>query len=257
MGEVGVGTALLVVLAGMVAGVVNTVVGSGTLITFPLLLSAGVPPVAANVANNIGLAPGSVSGAVGYRHELRMRRAPLLRLCGAALAGGAVGAALLAVLPAAWFQRVAPFLVGFAVVLVIVEPWLKKRFHTGAGDQGASVGGGARRALPAVVFATSVYGGYFGAGQGVILLAAMTVLMSEALQQVNAVKNILQAVDNLTSAAVFAIVADPDWTLVALLAIGAVVGGQLGARLGRRLPPTLLRAAIVTIGILGIIQLSR
>lgn len=122
----GVTEALIVVVAGMAAGVVNTVVGSGTLITFPLLLGAGVPPVAANVANNIGLAPGSVAGAVGYRRQLRMARRELTVLMLAALAGGATGAGLLAVLPAAWFQRVAPFLVGAAVVLVIVEPSIKR-----------------------------------------------------------------------------------------------------------------------------------
>lgn len=243
--------AVLIVLAGLLAGIINTVVGSGTLVTFPILLGAGIPPVAANVANNIGLAPGSLSGAVGYRHSLTMRLRPLLGLCAAALLGGSTGAALLAALPATWFQQVAPFLVGAAVVLVIVEPAIKKRLPVAPGR--------ARRGpgwlLPVTVFATSVYGGYFGAGQGVILLAAMTLLMIESLHEVNAVKNVLQAVDNLTSAAVFASVAHVEWPVVGLLALGAVAGGQIGGRYGQRLPPVALRAFTVVIGIVGIVQL--
>jgi uncharacterized protein len=241
----------LVVAAGMGAGVINTVVGSGTLITFPVLLSTGLSPVAANVANNVGLAPGSVSGAVGYREELSGSRSRVVRFSAAALLGGASGALLLVVLPAGVFRVVAPILIALAVVLVVVEPWLGRRLA--AWRQAASPHGS--RTMIAAVFSTSVYGGYFGAGQGVILLAVMGLLLAEPLQQVNALKNVLQAVDNVASALLFIVVAEVDWLAVALLAGGAIVGGQVGARVGRRLSQTMLRAAIVVIGVAGIVQL--
>ena len=243
--------AALVVGAGLIAGVMNTVVGSGTLITFPVLMSTGLPPVAANVANNVGLAPGSLSGALGYRGELSGSRSRAVRFSLAALGGGAGGALLLLVLPPDVFRLVAPILIALAVVLVVAEPWLGRRlmaWRQAAPPQGS-------RVMTSAIFATSVYGGYFGAGQGVILLAVMGLLMAEPLQQINALKNVLQAVDNAASALLFIAIADIDWLVVALLAGGAIAGGQLGARLGRRLPSFLLRAAIVVIGIAGIAQL--
>ena len=241
----------IVVVAGLGAGLINTVVGSGTLITFPVLLSTGLPPVAANVANNVGLAPGSVSGAVGYRRELSGSRSRVVRLAAAALLGGAAGAVLLLVLPPAVFRVVAPVLIAVALVLVMAEPWLGRRLI--AWRQAAPPHGS--RTMIAAVFATSVYGGYFGAGQGVILLAVMGLLMAEPLQQVNALKNVLQAADNVASALVFVVAADVDWLAAGLLAGGAIAGGQVGARVGRRLPESILRVTIVVIGVVGIAQL--
>jgi len=243
----------VIVLAGVGAGVINTVVGSGTLVTFPILLWAGLPPVAANVANNIGLAPGSVSGAVGYRKELSGSRGRVVRFSLAALLGGGTGAVLLALLPPGVFRVAAPVLIALALVLVVAEPWLGRRlvrWREAAPPEGS-------RAMIAAVFLTSVYGGYFGAGQGVILLAIMAVLMAEPLQQVNALKNVLQGVDNTASALTFVLIARVDWLVVFLLAGGAIVGGQVGARVGRRLPPAVLRAFIVVIGVAGIVQLVR
>lgn len=240
-----------IVVAGMGAGIINTVVGSGTLITFPVLLWAGLPPVAANVANNVGLAPGSVSGAVGYRKELSGARGRVVRFAVAALLGGASGAIVLVVLPPGVFRVAAPVLIALALVLVVIEPWLGRRlvaWREAAPPQGS-------RMMVVAVFSTSVYGGYFGAGQGVILLALMGVLMAEPLQQVNALKNVLQAVDNAASALMFVVVAHVDWLVVLLLAGGAIVGGQVGAKVGRRLSPTVLRAAIVVVGVAGIAQL--
>ncbi|MBA3636807.1 MAG: sulfite exporter TauE/SafE family protein [Rubrobacteraceae bacterium] len=243
----------VIVLAGTGAGIINTVVGSGTLITFPVLLWAGLPPVAANVANNIGLAPGSVSGAVGYRKELSGSGKRVVRFSAAALVGGACGAVLLTVLPPGVFRVAAPVLIALALVLVLAEPWLGRRLESwreAAPSQGS-------RSMMVAVFLTSVYGGYFGAGQGVILLAVMAVLMSEPLQQVNALKNVLQGVDNVASALMFVLIAQVDWLVVALLAGGAIVGGQIGAKVGRRLPPGVLRAFIVVVGVAGIFQLLR
>lgn len=244
---------VVIVVAGVGAGVINTVVGSGTLLTFPVLLWAGLPPVAANVANNIGLAPGSVSGAVGYRKELSGSRSRVVRFSAAALLGGACGAVLLALLPPGVFRVAAPILIAVALVLVVAEPWLGRQLATwreSASPQGSW-------SMIFAVFATSVYGGYFGAGQGVILLAVMAVLMTEPLQQVNALKNVLQGVDNVASALVFILISQIDWLVVALLAGGAIVGGQVGAKVGRRLPPGVLRAFIVVVGVAGIIQLVR
>lgn len=241
----------IIVVAGMGAGIINTVVGSGTLITFPVLLWAGLPPVAANVANNIGLAPGSVSGAVGYRKELSGPRSRVARFSVAALLGGASGAILLVVLPPGVFRVVAPALIAVALVLVVIEPWLGERLE--AWREAAPPHGS--RSMIVAIFLTSVYGGYFGAGQGVILLAVMAVLMAEPLQQVNALKNVLQAVDNGMSALMFAILAQVDWFPVVLLAVGAIVGGQIGAKVGRQLPAAVLRAVIVVIGVVGIVQL--
>ncbi len=244
----------VIVLAGTGAGIINTVVGSGTLITFPVLLWAGLPPVAANVANNIGLAPGSVSGAVGYRKELSGSKSRVVRFSVAALLGGACGAILLlAVLPPGVFRAAAPVLIALALVLVVAEPWLGRRlgsWRETAPPQGS-------RSMVAAVFATSVYGGYFGAGQGVILLAVMAVLMSEPLQQVNALKTVLQGAGNAASALVFVLITRVDWLVVALLAGGAIVGGQVGAKVGRRLPPGVLRAFIVVVGVAGIVLLVR
>lgn len=244
---------VVIALAGTGAGIINTVVGSGTLLTFPVLLWAGLPPVAANVANNIGLAPGSVSGAVGYRRELTGTRRRVARFSVAALLGGVSGATLLALLPPGVFVVAAPVLIATALLLVVAEPWIGRQlasWRENAPPHGS-------RAMIAAVFATSIYGGYFGAGQGVILLAIMSVLMSEPLQQVNALKNVLQGVDNVASALIFILIAQVNWLVVALLAGGAIVGGQIGAKVGRRLPPTLLRAFIVVVGVAGIIQLVR
>jgi uncharacterized protein len=240
-----------VVLAGVFAGGINTVVGSGTLVTFPVLLAVGYPPVVANVSNGLGLVPGSVSGAVGYRRELRGQRARLLRLGLASSLGGIVGAVLLLVLPASAFETIVPVLIMLALVLVVLQPWLSRRLAATQGRRHPH--GGVPLLLG--IFATGVYGGYFGAAQGVLLLALMGILMDEGLQRINAVKNVLAAVVNLVSGIVFVFVADVAWIVVLLLAVGSVVGGQLGARVGRRLPSTVLRGIIVVVGVAAIVQL--
>ncbi|MBD8869430.1 sulfite exporter TauE/SafE family protein [Nocardioides donggukensis] len=243
-----------VLLAGLAAGTINTVVGSGTLITFPTLLAFGVPPVTANVSNSIGLVPGSVSGAVGYRRELAGQRARVVRLALASLLGGAVGAVLLLVLPAAAFEAIVPVLILLGVVLVVAQPrlsaWVARR-HEAVGGMSAH---GAWWVWPLVLL-TGVYGGYFGAAQGVLLMAVLGIGVQESLQRLNGVKNVLAAVVNAVSGVIFALVADVDWSIVGLLAVGSVVGGQLGARYGRRLPPTALRALIVVVGVVALVVL--
>lgn len=241
---------LLILFVGFVAGNVNTVVGSGTLLTFPTLLALGYPPLIANVTNTIGLAPGSLSGAVGYRRELVGQRDRLARLGVIAAFGGVLGAALLLWLPDDAFERIVPVLILVACGLVIVQPRLAG-FVRGRAT-GAHARRGESKLVPLAVTGTSVYGGYFGAAQGVILMALLGVLVDDELQRLNALKNALTTVVNGTSAVVFALTTAVAWDAALLLAIGSIIGGQSGARVGRRMNPTLLRIAIVTIG-LGVV----
>ena len=242
--------ALLVVLAGMAAGTINTVVGSGTLVTFPTLLAVGFAPVTANVSNTIGLVPGSVSGAIGYRAELRGQRARALVLGTMSVLGGLAGGVLLLTLPEEAFRAIVPVFIALALVLVVLQPRLSARLAHRRRDD-------AERGLlvRAAVFGTGVYGGYFGAAQGIMLLGVLGVAIPDDLQRLNALKNVLAGAVNLVSGILFAIVADVAWDAVALIAAGSIIGGQLGARYGRRLPAGVLRVIIVVVGLTAIAQL--
>jgi uncharacterized protein len=237
--------------AGMAAGTINTVVGSGTLITFPVLLAFGYAPVTANVTNSLGLVPGSASGAYGYREELRGQWRRTGRLACGSVIGGICGAVLLLVLPASAFKAIVPGFIAVALVLVVVQPrltaWLDARGRERTPDAGPAVLLG--------VFAAGVYGGYFGAAQGILLLAILGLGLPESLQRVNAVKNVLAGLVNLVAAVVFVIVAHIAWGAAVALAVGAALGGVIGARVGRRLPPAVLRAVIVVVGLSAIVQL--
>ena len=241
-----------VLVAGLAAGTINTVVGSGTLITFPTLLAIGVPPVTANVSNTIGLVPGSVSGAVGYRRELVGQRARLLHLASASAVGGVLGAVLLLVLPDAAFRAVVPVLIGLGCVLVLVQPQVARWVAARAARRGRGPEHGAVWVW-CLVLLTGVYGGYFGAAQGVLLMAIMGIGIQESLQRLNATKNVLTGLVNGVAAVVFILVAEVDWLVVALLAVGSVLGGQIGASVGRRLPPLVLRLFIVVVGIAALV----
>ena len=240
-----------VLLAGVAAGTINTVVGSGTLITFPTLLAFGVPPVTANVSNTIGLVPGSISGAIGYRRELEGQKARVLRLCVASFLGGTAGAVLLLVLPDGAFATIVPILIVLGLVLVVLQPrisaWVARR-HDAAGGLPYH---GTWWVWPGV-FVTGIYGGYFGAAQGVLLMAVLGIGVDETLQRLNAVKNVLAAVVNAVAGLIFAVVADVDWWIVLVIGIGAVIGGQLGATVGRRLPSAVLRVVIVVVGVVAL-----
>jgi uncharacterized membrane protein YfcA len=240
--------AVAILLAGLAAGTINTVVGSGTLITFPTLLAFGVPPVTANVSNTIGLVPGSVSGAIGYRRELAGQRSRVLRLSMASLVGGLVGAVLLLVLPDDAFAAIVPVLILLGCVLVILQPrisaWVARR-HEAAGGLPHH---GAWWVWPGVLL-TGVYGGYFGAAQGVLLMAVLGIGVDESLQRLNAVKNVLAAIVNGVAGLLFILLADVDWRVVALIAVGSVIGAQIGATVGRRLPAGVLRVVIVVVGL--------
>ena len=246
--------AVLVTLAGVAAGTINTVVGSGTLITFPTLLAFGVPPVTANVSNTVGLVPGSLSGAVGYRRELAGQRARVVRLASASLIGGVAGALLLLWLPSSAFDAIVPALILLGVLLVVLGPRIQRSVAARAESRGGIPDHGVWWVWPAVA-AVGVYGGYFGAAQGVLLMAILGIGVADSMQRHTATKNVLALLVNAVAAVVFISVADVDWTAAGLIALGSVVGGQLGAGVGRRLSPTLLRAVIAVVGVTALVVL--
>jgi uncharacterized membrane protein YfcA len=250
---VSVAASLLVLLAGVCAGVINTVVGSGTLITFPALLAAGLPPVTANVSNTVGLFPGSFVGAYGYRRELAGQRPRVLSLGAASVLGGICGAVLLLVLPASAFRAVVPALIVLALLLVVLGP----RINAWAARRGHAVSGRVHWPLWVATAATGVYGGYFGAAQGVVLMGFLGILLDDAVQRHNALKNVLAGLVNLVAAVVFVLTTHVDWPAAGLVAAGSVVGGVIGARVGRRLSPAVLRGLIVVIGCAAIVNLLR
>jgi uncharacterized protein len=242
--------AVAVLGAGMAAGTINTIVGSGTLITFPTLLALGYPPVVANVSNTVGLVPGSVSGAIGYRRELAGQRARLLRLGLASLAGGVTGGVLLLALPASAFDAVVPVLIGVGCLLVVLQPWVSSRVsrrHDPPPHGSVWVWLG--------VFLVGIYGGYFGAAQGVLLMAIMGLGLDESVQRLNAAKNVLAGLVNAVAAGLFVALAEVDWVVAGLVAGGSVVGGVAGAFLGRRLRPWVLRVVIVVVGAVAVWRL--
>jgi uncharacterized protein len=243
------GDALAIFGAGLAAGTINTVVGSGSLITFPTLLAVGYPAVVANVSNNVGLVPGSLSGAIGYRRELAGQRDRVVKLGAASMAGGLTGAILLLALPGSVFKRVVPALILLACLLVAIQPWLSRLLA----DRRSTGNGGV--ALWTTVYLTGVYGGYFGAAQGIILLALMAIFIDEDLQRLNGAKNVLAGLVNGVAALVFLVAAHVAWAPAGLIALGAVIGGQVGAKVGRRLPAQLLRAIIVVVGLVVSVKL--
>jgi len=248
---VGAAEAVAIFAAGGAAGTINTIVGSGTLLTFPVLLAFGYSPITANVSNTIGLVPGSISGTVGYRGELQGQRRRAVWLGLASLVGGIAGAILLLALPASAFKKIVPAFIAAALVLVFVQPWLTRRL---AGRHPHPLA--TRGVLPLGLFAVGVYGGYFGAAQGILLLGMLALALPDSLQRINALKNVLAGLTNLVAGLVFVIAAQHvSWAVAALLAVGSALGGQVGARVGRRLPPPVLRAVIVAVGIAAILKL--
>jgi uncharacterized membrane protein YfcA len=240
-----------VLAAGVAAGTINTVVGSGTLVTFPILLSVGYAPVIANVSNTIGLVPGSVAGAIGYRRELKGQRRRALTLGACSLTGGITGAVALLVLPDNLFKAIVPVFIIIALVLIVLQPqlakWLDARREQRRAHGGPAAGAG--------VFVAGVYGGYFGAAQGILLLSILGLTLPEPLQRVNALKNVLAAIVNGIAGVIFVFAAHVAWLPVVLLAAGSSAGGVIGSRYGRRLPPAALRGIVVVVGIVAIVRL--
>ncbi len=242
---------LVVVLAGMGAGAVNAVIGSGSLITFPTLLAVGFSPVVANVSNNIGMVPGSIASAFGYRRELEGQGRRARTLAFASGSGGLCGAVLLLTLPSEVFDTIVPVLVLAACALMAAQPrlsvWVAGRRAEDARDVGL--------APMAIAFGAGIYGGYFGAAQGIILLSMLAVFVPDDLRRSNALKNVLAGTVNGVAALIFIVYADVAWDAVVLVGIGAAAGGILGAKVGRRVPPVILRTLVVVLGVAVAIRL--
>lgn len=236
--------------AGIAAGGINTIVGSGTLVTFPTLLAIGYPPVLANVSNTVGLVPGSLSGAIGYRRELVGQGARLIRLGAASVLGGLTGAFLLLKLPASAFNAIVPVLIGLGCVLVLAQPWISRHIRppAPAPPHGSEI-------MLVLVYAAGIYGGYFGAAQGVLLIAILGLGLAESLQRINAAKNILAMLVNGVAALVFITISQVSWKAAGIIAAGSVIGGQVGATVGRRLPPVVFRGFVAVVGVVAIVNL--
>jgi len=249
--------ALGILLAGLGAGTINTIVGSGTLITFPTLLFLGYPPVVANVSNTVGLVAGGITGVHGYRDELRGSGPTLRRLAPASLLGGVIGAVLLLVLPPEAFTAIVPVLIGLGLVLVVLGPRLNRRAALRREQGMVSSVAWHGPALVAGTLVAGIYGGYFGAAQGVILMGLMSALSSEPIQRLNGYKNVLATIVNAVAAVTFILVArdDVDWLVALLIGIGALAGGFVGSKIGRRLPPVVLRGVIIVVGLVGIAKI--
>ncbi len=250
--DLSVADSAAVLAAGLGAGFINTIAGSGSLLTFPTLLALGIPARTANVSNTVGLVPGSLSGVLGYRRELAGQRRRLAVLAPAAAVGGIVGGLLLLVLPASAFEVVVPFLVAFSVGLLAVQPrlqrWLSNR-------RAGRVDSGHREHLSPLLVGSvglvAVYGGYFGAAQGVIFVAVLGVFLVDSLQRLNATKNLLALIANFVAAVLFVAQGGIVWEVSALIAVGSIVGGQLGAHYGRRIPADALRRLMMAVGTLA------
>jgi hypothetical protein len=251
---------ILIALAGVGAGAINAVVGSGTLITFPTLVALGYPPVTSTMSNAVGLVAGSASGTWGYRRELRGQWDRLKWQLPASFVGAGLGAWLLLHLPEKVFTQVVPALLVLALVLVVVGPriqnWARQRSEA-AGESAEHVSPRKMVMLVLATFAVGIYGGYFTAAQGIMLIAAMGALLPEDMQRMNAAKNLLSLVVNIVAAVAYTVVAFDriSWPAAGLIAAGSLVGGFLGAHYGRRLSPNALRAVIVVVGLIGLWRL--
>ena len=242
--------ALAILAAGIAAGAINAVVGSGTLITFPVLVALGYQPLVANVSNNIGLVPGAVAGVYGYRRELEGQRSRVVRLGAFSVVGGVAGATLLLALPASAFDAIVPALIAVALILVVAQPRIERALAhrpPPKGEHGIALRGAAA--------ASGVYGGYFGAGQGILLMGILGIGLRDTLQRLNGLKNVLAGLVNATAGVIFVFAADVDWGVAGLIAAGSIFGGLVGSHYGRRLEPNVLRALIVVVGLAAIVRL--
>lgn len=248
-----------ILAAGFGAGMINVIVGSGTLISFPVLLLFGYPPVVANVSNTLGLVPGSLSGTIGYRRELRANRQLARLLLPASTVGGIAGASLLFILPPEAFELIVPVLIAAGIAMVLLGPLVQRSAARRAADRPVPTRPPLWKTVGTFtgVFILGVYGGYFGAAQGILIVGLLSLLTVETIQSLNGIKNLLVMAVNLIAAITFLVIAPAslDWLVVALIAIGSALGGIVGARVGRRIPAPALRGTIAAIGTVAIIYL--
>ncbi|WP_207572321.1 sulfite exporter TauE/SafE family protein [Mycolicibacter longobardus] len=251
---------VLIILAGVGAGAINSLVGSGTLITFPTLVTLGFAPLTATISNAIGLVAGGISSTWAYRRELGGQWARLRWQIPGSLLGAVLGAYLLLHLPESVFNRIVPALLIGALVLVVVGPRIQslaQRRAVAAGRSVDQLSDGRLAALALGTFAVGVYGGYFAAAQGILLIGVMGVLLPESMQRMNAAKNLLVLIVNVVAAAAYVATAFDriSWPAAGLIAVGSLIGGYLGGHYGRRLSPNALRAVILVVGLIGLYRL--
>jgi len=248
-----------ITVAGVLAGTVNTIVGAGTLLTFPLLVALGFSPLTANVSNTVGLVPGAVTGAWGYRHELAGQWGPVARMAVLSAVGGVIGGSLVLVADPETFTAVVPWLLIVAAALAAAQPrvaaWVGRRAGSGSPEQGVTYTRPLGIGLALGIAGTGIYGGYFGAAQGVILISLLGIGWSNNLHRANGAKNVLAGTANVVSAAVFIAGGTVNWTVAGLIAVGSAVGGVLGAKIGRRIPAVALRSLIVTVALIAAVAL--
>ena len=234
---------MLVVLAGLLCGAVNSIAGGGSLILFPALLATGMGPLAANVTNSVSTWPGYAGGLVGFREELGDQRRRMPPLILAALIGSTTGCVLLLSTPSSAFDVVVPLLILLAAALLLVQPYLKRR-------AGALREGGRTWTVQfPTMLAATVYGGYFGAALGVIVLGVLAVTVPDTLRRLNALKGVLSFADCTISVLVFGLFGPVHWLVVLLAAPSTLLGGYVGARLARRVNETALRWCVVLLAI--------
>jgi uncharacterized membrane protein YfcA len=250
------GEALAVLAAGLGAGVLTSTVGVASLLSFPVLLAVGLPPVVANASNTVGMTPAGLSGSFGYRRELREHPRITAAVLATCATGAVAGALLLLVLPPGVFEMVVPWLILVTTVLVGIQPWLSRRVRARHGDD-LPDRVQMSRATAAWATLTGMYGGYFGAGSGVMMMAVLGFGLDIDLRVINALKTLAVMSANVVATVIFLFLADLDWLAIALLASGSVVGGYAGAHIGRRLPPTLLRTLVVVAGLTAFVLLLR
>ena len=237
-------------LAGIAAGTMNSVIGSGGLVTFPTLLAFGYSPLVANMTNNMGSMPGALSGAFVFRHEMKGQWPRIIRLSILTLLGGLVGALLLLVLPEIAFKRIVPVLIALALVLIIIQPRLKVRVaRREINSRRGKIAGDIS------IFLTGIYGGYFGAAQGILLMSILGAMFDETIQKLNSVKIMLAVAANTAAAVVFIFHGGIAWKAAAVISVGSFIGGAIGAHIGRRLPSAVYRGFIVLVGLVAIAKL--
>lgn len=241
---------ILVSAAGLLAGIVNAIAGGGSLISFPALLATGLPSVVANVTNAVAVLPGYVGGTVAYRDELRRGTHHLRQLAPVTAGGSLVGGLVLLASPDALFEQLVPFLILLSCGLLAFQPALARVVQSGGAGQGTS-------AVTAGQFCVAVYGGYFGAGVGIMMLAVLGIFLSDGLQELNALKGALSLLTAAVSVALFAAFAPVAWLPAGCMALTCLIGGHVGVRLARRLSPTLLRSTVVIFGVLVALSLMR
>lgn len=255
MTDLGVSGIALLTVAAALAGAVNAIAGGGSLISFPALLVVGYPPVTANITNTVALCPGYFGGTIGYRRELVGQRGRAVALGLTSTVGAIAGSYLLLVSSPELFERIVPYLILAACALLAGQAPLARMVQERTGVEEHAAGWSSVLPLHVMQFIAAVYGAYFGAGLGIMMLAVLGIFVADTLQRLNALKGLMSLVINVVGAIYFAIFADVVWLAVAIMAVASLVGGRVGVALARRLNDRALRWMVVAFGVAVAIRL--